>query len=158
MSNNNKNNTKLVEELKKIKLSGFDIIKEVFEKNTEIEINNCKLVNNLNASINFGWNDKKHSLALRLDISITRKVDKAECENNVQSHFDLTVVNLFKHEDINEFIKYIEKKETDNEINLYEITNYLLELSYPNVKKHIEYVFKNSNMNIKLPENLKVGD
>lgn len=154
----NRNNIDFQEKLRKIKLSGFDVIKESFEKNTEVDLDKEELVNELNASINFGWDDKKHSLALRLEISITRKVDKSDNENSIQSHFELVAISLFEYEDIDEFIKNIEKKEFEDEENLYEVTNYLLELSYPKVKKHIEYIFKSSNMRIKLPESLKVGD
>ena len=154
MENNNRNNI----DLKKIKLVGFDIIKEVFEKNTEFDFKKCKLVNELNVSIKFGWDNEKHSLALRLEIFITRKVDKSDCENSVQSHLELVVINLFEHQEIDEFIKEIENREFDDKENLYEVTNYLLKLSYPKVREHIEYIFKRSNMKIKLPENLKVGD
>lgn len=158
MESNNKNNTNLQQELRKVKLSGFDVIKEVFEKNTDIEADNSELVNNLKASIKFGWDDQKNSLALRLEISITRKVDKLDNKNSIQSRLDLVVINLFEYEDINEFIKDIERKEFDDKGDLYEIANYLLDLSYPKVKSHIENIFKSSNMKIKLPESLKVGD
>lgn len=158
MESNNKNNKDLKKELIKIKLSGFDVIKEVFEKNTEFDIKKCKLVNELSVSIKFGWDDEKHSLALRLEICITRKVDKSDSEDSIQSRLELVVINLFEHEEIDEFIKLIEKKEFDDKESLYEVTNYLLELSYPKVREHIQYIFKRSNMKIKLPESLKVGD
>ncbi|NFG25151.1 hypothetical protein FDF11_03620 [Clostridium botulinum] len=150
--------SELLEEIKKIKLSGFDIIKEDFEKNTEIEFNKCKLSNNLKVKINFGWNDEKQNLALKLEISILRKVKNQECENNVQSYLNLEIISLFEHTDIKKFIKYIQNKKMDNNTEVYEITNHLLRLSYPKVKEHIEYIFKNSNMSIKLPESLRVGD
>ncbi len=158
MESNSKNNKDLKKELIKIKLSGFDVIKEVFEKNAEFDIKKCELVNELSVSIKFGWDDEKHSLALRLEICITRKVDKADSDNSIQSRLELVVINLFAHEEIDEFIKVIEKKESDDKESLYEVTNYLLELSYPKVKEHIQYIFKRSNMKIKLPESLKVGD
>ena len=152
------NNTNLKQELRKVKLTGFDVIKEVFEKNTEIDADKFDLVNNLKVSIKFGWDDQKNSLALRLEISITRKVDKADNENSIQSSLDLVVINLFEYGDIYKFIKDIERKESDDKGELYEITNYLLDLSYPKIKSHIQNIFKSSNMNIKLPESLKVGD
>ena len=152
------NDIKLGGKIRNINLSAFDIVRENFEKNFNIELKNKEIINELKTGINFGWNDEKDHLALKVEMSIIRKMNYDEDKEKIQAKLSLVLLNLYEGEDIEYLINVLDNENEKYDTEEYEIINYLLGLAYPKIKKHIEYIFKNSNMNIKLPETLKVGD
>ncbi|RII32872.1 hypothetical protein D2A34_22010 [Clostridium chromiireducens] len=151
------NNMKLSEPFEAIKLVAYDVVEEKFTKMLNVDPEAAKIKSKLTVNINLGWDDEKSHIILKTDMSIVRKLKVSDEEEKTQSELSLTTLNIYEGETIKSIIDELDNDKEDN-LGEQEFTNYLFNLAYPKIKKHIEYIFKNSNMQINLPKKLKVGE
>lgn len=140
-----------------VNLINFELTNEHFQKNTEIYYNKKDIVNSFEMDIELGYNTDECKIALKTNVTVTRKLRAFSSDDRIQSELNATFVSLYKETENNYIIECLNSLNAEcEEIRI--IANKLFELAYPKIKKHIQYIFKTSNMRLSLPDELEVGE